>query len=153
VGGVEAHFTTASSQLSPLTPMATTVWNEPTGKFVVQFETEILNTGSHAVHVVAVGEPNFDYATSGYRVSFYRNAAFPHEDGAPFHPFTLAGHSERIVTVSYSQFCTTKAPVSVDGRALPSGPTVLPVTYSFLGFTHTDEVPVAPFTFIAPAHC
>lgn len=153
ISGVKAHFTTASTQLSTVMPMATVVWNEPTGKFVVQFETEINNTGSHAVHVVGIGEPSFGYVVSDYRVSFYRNAAFPHEDGTSFHPFTLAGHSERIVTVSYSQFCTLKAPLSVDGRALPSGPTVLPVTYSFLGFTHTDEVPVAPFTFIAPLHC
>jgi hypothetical protein len=153
VSGVEAHFTTDSAQISPLSPMATTVWNEPPGKFVVQFETEINNTGSHAVHVVSVGEPSFDYHVSNYRVSFFRSKAFPQENGATFHSFTLAGHSERIVTVSYSQFCTTKALVSVNGRALPSGPAALPVTFSVLGFTHTDEVLVAPFTFVAPAHC
>jgi hypothetical protein len=153
VGGVEAHFTTDSAHESALSPMAITVWNEPEGKFVVQFETEINNTGSHAVHVVSVGEPSFEYHVSGYRVSFFRNKAFPHEDGASFRPFTLAGHTERIVTVSYSQFCTTKAPLKVNGRAMPSGPTSLPVTFSVRGFTHTDDVPIAPFTFVAPSHC
>jgi hypothetical protein len=151
--GVEAHYTTETSHVSPLSPMAITVWNEPPGKFVVQFETEIRNTGPRAVRIVSVGEPNFEYRVSGYRVSFFRNAAFPHEDGAPFHPFTLSGRSERIVTLSYSQFCTTKAPFSVNGRAMPSGPTTVPVTYSYLGLNHTDHVPVAPFTFVAPLHC
>lgn len=151
--GIEAHHTTTQSQA---TPLLTTLWDEPTGKFVVQFETEITNTGSRAVRIDAVGEPPFGifgYRTSDYRVSFYRNAAFPNEAGASFHPFTLSGHSERMVTVSYSQFCTTSAPVSEDGRALPSGPTALPVTFSFFGFAHTDEVPIAPFSFVAPHHC
>jgi hypothetical protein len=148
--GVEAHFTDTSPQGSL---MATVVWNEPTGKFVVQFETEIDNTGGRSVRIDGVGTPSFGYHTSGYRVSFYHNAPFPNEAGAPFHSFTLAAHSERIVTVSYSQYCTTKAPVTEDGRALPSGPTSLPVTYSFLGFSHTDEVPIAPFTFVAPVSC
>lgn len=151
--GVEAHHTTTQSQA---TPLLTTVWDEPTGKFLVQFETEITNTGSRAVRIDAVGEPPFGilgYRTSDYRVSFFRNAPFPNEAGASFHPFTLSGHSERMVTVSYSQFCTTSAPVSEDGRALPSGPTVLPVTFSFFGFAHTDEIPIAPFSFVAPLHC
>lgn len=151
--GIEAHHTTDTSHVSPLSPMAITVWNEPTGTFVVQFETEIRNTGSRAVRIVSVGEPKFEYEVSGYRVSFYRNAAFPHEDGVAFHPFTLAGQAERIVTISYSQTCTTKAPISVNGRAMPSGPTAVPVTYSYLGLSHTDQVPVAPFTFVAPERC
>lgn len=148
--GVEAHFTTS---VNPEELMNTTVWNEPTGKFVVEFETEINNTGSHAVRIDSVGEPSFGYRTSGYRVSFYRNKPFPNEAGAPFRPFTLSGHSERIVTVSYSQSCSTIAPVEEDGRAMPSGPTSLPVTFSFSGFNHTDDVPVAPFEFVAPPHC
>jgi hypothetical protein len=150
-GGVEAHFTMTNLQVTA--PMSTVIWNEPTGKFVVQFETEITNTGSHAVRIDGVGQPYFGYRTGDYRVSFYRNEPFPNEDGASFHPFTLAGHSQRIVTISYSQYCTTSAPVTEDGRAMPSGPTALPVSYSFLGFTHRDEVPVAPFSFVAPLRC
>jgi hypothetical protein len=65
VGGVEAHFTTDSAHESPLSPMAITVWNEPKGKFVVQLVTEINNISSHAVHIVGVGEPSFDYNVSG----------------------------------------------------------------------------------------
>ncbi|HUY42319.1 MAG TPA: hypothetical protein VMU98_01000 [Acidimicrobiales bacterium] len=148
--GVRAHFTTTEA---PGTPMGTLVWDEPRGKFLVQFETEVTNTGSHAVRIVAVGEPSFDYRTSAYGVSFYQNAPFPYEGGASFHPFTLTGHSQKMLTVSYTQFCTTSASYSLNGRAMPSGPTALPVTYSFLGFTHTDEVPVAPFIFVAPQRC
>ena len=149
--GVEAHFTTTNPQVAE--PMSTVVWDEPTGKFVVQFETEITNTGSRSVQINGVGQPRFGYRTSDYKVSFYRNEPFPKEDGASFHPFTLAGHSERIVTITYTQLCTTSAPVTEDGRALPSGPTALPVTYSFLGFTLTVELPIAPFTFVAPLSC
>ncbi len=148
--GVEVHFTTTAAQGSP---MGTTLWDEPRGKFLVQFETEITNTGSHAVRIDAVGKPSFGYRTSDYVVSFYRNAPFPEEAGAGFHPFTLAGHSQKMVVVSYLQFCTTSAPASVNGHAIPSGPTVLPVTFSFLGFTHTVQVPIAPFTFVAPLSC
>jgi len=148
--GVQAHFTTTEALG---TPMGTLVWDEPRGKFLVRFETEVTNTGSHAVRIVAVGEPSFDYRTSDFAVSFYRSAPFPHESGASFHPFTLAGHAQKMLTVSYTQFCTTSAPVSLNGRARPSGPTALPVTYSFLGITHTDEVPVAPFSFVAPRSC
>jgi hypothetical protein len=135
--------------------MGTQAWVEPTGKFFVQFETEISNTGSHAVRIDDVGQPNFGYRTSGYMVSFYRNVQFPNEAGAAFHPFVLAGHAQRIVVVSYSQFCATSAPgaVTVNGAVILSGPTALPVTYSFLGFTHTDEVAVAPITFQAPRSC
>jgi hypothetical protein len=133
--------------------MMTQVWDEPRGKFLVQIETEITNSGSHAVRIDGVGEPSFGYRTRYFHVSFYRNDPFPYEAGAKFHPFTLAGHSQKMVTVSYLQYCTTRAPVTEDGHALPSGPTALPVTFSFLGFTHTDEVPVMTFSFVAPLSC
>ncbi len=52
--GVEAHFKDTST---PGSPMGTVSWNEPTGIYAVQFETEIINTGSHAVRIDYVGEP------------------------------------------------------------------------------------------------
>lgn len=123
------------------------------GTFRVQFETEITNNGSYAVRIDAVSEPKLGYRTDDYRVSFYKNTPFPNEDGAAFRPFTLAGHSQRAVVVTYSQTCTTTAPVTVNGQAMISGPVSLPVTYSFLGFAHTVNVPVAPFTLAAPQSC
>jgi hypothetical protein len=151
--GVESHYTiTDGGQGSP---MGTQTWVEPTGKFFVQTETEITNSGSHAVRIDHVGQPSFEYQTSAYQVSFYRNASFPHEAGAAFQPFVLAAHSQRMVVVSYSQRCATSAPdemVTSDG-AIFSGPSSLPVTYSFLGFAHTIDVPVAPTAFQAPRSC
>lgn len=149
LAGVEAHYTLNGSGA----PMGTQTWNERTGTFRVQFETEITNRGSHAVRVVAVGRPHVAYKIVGYRVSFYTNVAFPNEDGAGFHPFTLAGHSQRMVVVSYSQSCTTNAQVTVNGQAMVSGPVSLLETYSFMGFAHTDELPVAPFILAAPRRC
>jgi hypothetical protein len=148
--GVEASYTLTNNAGEP---MATQVWAEPTGTFLVQFETEITNEGSYAVRVVAVGRADVAYPISGYRVSFYKNAAFPNEDGPGFHAFNLAGHSQRMVVVTYSQACTTNAPVTVNGQAMVDGPASLPVTYSFLGLKHTDQVPVAPFTLAAPLNC
>jgi hypothetical protein len=151
--GVEARHTT--SAVLEGSPMGTVTWVEPAGAFFVQFETEISNTGSHAVKIDTVGQPKFGYRTSGYRVAFYKNVQFPHEAGAAFHPFVLAGHAERRVVVSYSQFCATGAPdeiVTANGTVF-SGPLSIPVTYSFLGFTRTDEVPIEPTAFEAPSRC
>jgi hypothetical protein len=150
--GVEAHHSMTNTQGSPI---GTEVWVEPSGKFFVEIETEITNNGTHAVRINRVGQPSFDYRTSGYRVSFYRNANFPNEGGAKFHSFVLAGHSQRMVVVSYSQYCATSAPNSetIDGVNFFSGMTGLPVTYSFEGFSHTDVVPVEPTEFQAPSSC
>jgi hypothetical protein len=151
--GVEAHYTITDGGQS--SPMGTQTWVEPTGKFFVQTETEITNSGSHAVRIDHVGQPSFGYQTSGYQVSFYRNVKFPYEAGAAFHPFVLAAHSQRMVVVSYSQRCATGAPTEmvIDAGAIFSGPSSLPVTYSFLGFAHTVDVPVAPTAFQAPRSC
>jgi len=151
--GVEAHYTlTVVGQGSP---MGTQTWVEPTGKFFVQTETEITNSGSHAVRIDHVGQPNFQYQTSGYQVSFYRNVNFPHEAGAVFHPFVLSAHSQRIIVVSYTQRCATSAPdeMITSDSVIFWGPSVLPVTYSFLGFTHTVDVPLQPTEFQAPRSC
>lgn len=151
--GVEAHYTITDAGQS--SPMGTQTWVEPTGKFFVQTETEITNSGSHAVRIDHVGQPNFGSKIGDYRVSFYRNVNFPHEAGAAFHPFVLSAHSQRMVVVSYSQQCATSAPAETltsDG-AIFSGPSSLPVTYSFLGFAHTVDVPVAPTAFQAPRSC
>lgn len=151
--GVEAHYTTIGG--GPSSPLSTLTWVEPAGTFFVQSETEITNSGSHAVRVDQVGQPSFGYQTSGYRVSFYRNVKFPHEDGKVFHPFVLAAHSQRMVVVTYSQRCATSSPdeIVVNGVVTFSGPLSLPVTYTFLGMAHTVNVPVAPTAFQAPRSC
>ena len=147
--GVEAHYTTAAQG----GPLGTEIWNEPKGTFLVQLETEITNTGSHAVRIDDVGRANVSYPITGYHVSFYRDRSFPFENGTSFRPFVLAGHAQRMVVVTYLQRCTTRSPVSLNGQAQISGPTALAVTYSFLGFTHTTAVPVAPFILGAPQRC
>lgn len=151
--GVEAHYTITDGAQS--SPMGIQTWVEPTGKFFVQTETEITNSGSHAVRIDHVGQPNFQYQTSGYQVSFYRNVNFPHEAGAVFHPFVLSAHSQRIIVVSYTQRCATSAPdeMITSDSVIFWGPSVLPVTYSFLGFTHTVDVPLQPTEFQAPRSC
>ncbi len=152
LAGVEARYSFASLGTSPMDEQ---IWTEPAGVFVVQIETEITNRGFAAVLVEGVGQPRVSYPTSDYRVSFYRNALFPHENGQAFHPFTLPGHSQRMVVVTFHQWCATHAPseeVSASATIFPS-PSSLPVTYSFWGFHHTVDVPLAPFAFKAPSRC
>jgi hypothetical protein len=151
--GVEAHYTSNDSGLN--SPMATLTWNEPTGLFFVQTETEITNSGSFAVRITHVGQPRFGPKISAFRVTFYRNAGFPHEAGAPFRPFVLAAHSQRMIVITYSQECATNAPneLITSKGAIFWGPSGLSVTFSFLGFAHEVDVPVQPTEFQAPLSC
>jgi hypothetical protein len=144
--GKEAHYTFSSI---PDSPVSEQVWSEPSGTFSVEVETEITNTGSHAVRIDQVDKPDFGYKTSGYRVSFYKNSPTGSVAGTPFHPFTLAGHAQKMVVVDYSQRCVTSGTAGTEIFGL-SG---LPVTYSFFGFSHTVDVPVMPFVFVARQVC
>jgi hypothetical protein len=144
--GTEAHNTFSSL---PGQPVSEQVWSEPAGKFSVEVETEIDNNGSHAVRMDQIGKPDFGYKVSDYRISFYRYQTLGSEAGAKFRPFTLGGHSERMIVVDYSQSCVTS---TTAGTSIP-GISSLAVTYSFFGFAHTDDVPVMPFAFQTPQVC
>ncbi len=143
--GTEAHYTFSDLPGQP----SEQVWSEPSGKFSVEVETEISNNDSHAVSIDQISKPNFGYKVSDYRVSFFRNTNSGSEAGAAFHPFTLAGHTERMVVADYSQWCVTSATAGTISLGMSS----LPVTYSFFGFAHTDYVPVMPFGFQTRQAC
>jgi hypothetical protein len=144
--GIEAHYTFTST---PDVLGAEQVWSEPLGTFSVEVETEVVNTGSHAVRIDRVGKQDFGYKTSDYRISFFRQGKSGHIAGAPFHSFTLAGHAQRMVVVDYSQWCATSATAGTTFYGLSS----LPVTYSYFGFAHTVNVPAMPFVIQARQAC
>jgi hypothetical protein len=146
--GVEAHYTLQEDMQSVGGP-ATQWWNEPAGRFKVEIETEIANTGPFAVQIDRVGLPNLGYRMSNVRVSFYHDAASGSVAGAPFHPYSLASHNKRMIVVDYTQQCAASA---IAGDFI-TGPSGLPVTYSFLGFTHTVYVPASPFGFQTRQTC
>jgi hypothetical protein len=160
-----ANGTKALSTISsvPGQPVSQQLWSEPSGTFSVEVETEIDNNGSRAVQITSIGKPDFGYKVSDYRVSFFRDQKLGSEAGANFHPFSLAGHAERMIVVDYSQSCRTSASAATSissGTITGTGSSVimpgmssLPVTYSFLGFTRTDYVPVMPFALQTPQVC
>jgi hypothetical protein len=160
--GTEARSTSANS---PGFPGTTQIWREPSGTFSVQVETEIDNIGAHAVRIDRVGEPDFGYKVRDYRVSFFHYRTLGAEAGAGIRPFTLAGHSELMVVVRYSQTCDTSASAeasmsagtmsgtSTGSSTMIPGMSSLPVTYSFFGFAHTDDIPVMPFALVTPQVC
>lgn len=146
--GIEAHYNT-QSPTQPGLPVSTQIWSEPAGRFSVEVETEIINTGAFAVRIDKISLPNLGYKMSGLRVSFFRNTKSGSVAGAVFHPFTLAAHTKKMVVVDYSQQC---APSATAGTFIP-GPSGLPVTYSFFDFAHTIYVPVMPFEFQTRQSC
>jgi hypothetical protein len=156
--GVKAHET---SSTVPDQPVAELIWNEPSSRFSVQVETEVENNGPHAVRITHIGEPDFGYKVDDYRVAFYHYRSLGSEAGAPFRPFTLKGHEDRMVVITYSQPCRAAGNVSVgvgtytstSASTLVPGMSSLPVTYSFFGFAHTVAVPVMPYALQSPPYC
>ena len=105
--GVEAHETSSLVPYQPVTELVTGI--RPSSGFSVQVETEVENNGSRAVRIVLIGEPEFCYKVDDYRFYFYRYRSLGSEAGARFRPFTLNGHSARMVVVTYSQPCESIA--------------------------------------------
>jgi hypothetical protein len=160
--GTEAR---SSSTAVPGLPGSEQIWKEPSGRFSVQVETEIDNIGAHAVRIDGIGEPDFGYRVIDYRISFFHYRTLGSEAGSSFQPFTLAAHTERMVVVRYSQSCDmstdveasmssgTMSGTSTGSTTMIPGMSSLPVTYSFFGFAHTDDIPVMPFALQTPQVC
>jgi hypothetical protein len=146
--GNEASYTLQDSPQSGGGP-SMQLWTEPAGRFLVEVETEIVNTGSFSVQIDKVSVPNLGYNISDLRVSFFRNTTSGSEAGVAFHPLTLAGHTKKMIVVDYSQQCATSATAGT----FISGPSGLPVTYSFFGLAHTVYVPVGSFEFQTRQTC
>lgn len=119
-----------------------TVWNEPAGWYRVQANFTINNDGSLPVTIESVSNVWAESYNSHFKTFFdskgLDDGFYGYQGGPSFHPSTLPGHGELTLAVHWTARC-------IPGAGETTTFSTIPVTYSFLGFTHTVSVPFDDF--------
>lgn len=117
-------------------PASQTEWREPTGDFSVDFVVTIDNNGPYPVRVSRVTTWSSSRTPTTAYLDTYDEHGFA--GGRPLTPFIVIGHNDQTVAVHVAEHCVASPTRRVTKI------TSVPVTFSFLGFTHTVGVYVTP---------
>jgi hypothetical protein len=122
------------------------VWPEPSGVFRVEILTELINGGRWPVTIDAIQRPS--WATGPILVYLDGpGTGGSMNGGAAFHPFSLGSDSSEQITLHLSIACVPRAAHQVTTYSQ------VPLTYTFVGLSHTVQVPISPLTLAGPQSC
>jgi hypothetical protein len=128
------------------------VWTEPTGSFRVEVVFTITNVERFPVTIDAASAPPNPSGTSNVHVYVdskpKAEGAYGLKGGPTFTPVTLASGGQLELAIHWDQQCV---PTSAASGATKY--TSLPVSYTFLGFHHTVDVPIQTLTITPRATC
>jgi hypothetical protein len=155
-GGYGSQVLTANGALAPNRIVGgagdTVVWNEPRGTFHVEVIVTLNNDQRFGVTIDKVLAPANAAGNMDVRAFFDSKTgaagAYGYKGGPAFKATSLASKGQLQLAVHWSQPCVPAS--AVKGATTY---TTLPVTYTFMGFRHTVNVPIDTLTITPRPNC